>query len=55
MFQVTQIVRFLLEGGLRFRSLGFFGHDLMESRTATFNAAATAPVYPEGRAFFPQS
>ncbi len=23
MFQVTQIVRFLLEGGLRFRNLGF--------------------------------
>ncbi len=29
MFQVTQIVRFLLEGGLRFRKLGFCGHDLM--------------------------
>jgi hypothetical protein len=25
MFQVTQIVRFLLEGGLRFRNLGFCG------------------------------
>ncbi len=23
MFQVTQIVRFMLEGGLRFRNLGF--------------------------------
>ncbi len=33
MFQVTQIVRFLLEGGLRFRNpglqVGFCGHDLM--------------------------
>ena len=29
MFQVTPIVRFLLEGGLRFRNLGFCGHDLM--------------------------
>ncbi len=28
-FQVTQIVRFLLERGLRFRNLGFCGHDLM--------------------------
>ncbi len=38
MLQVTQIasVRFLLEGGLRFRNLGFCGHDLME--TATFKA-----------------
>ena len=27
--QVTQIVRFLLERGLRFRNLGFCGHDLM--------------------------
>ena len=33
MFQVTQIVRFLFERGLRFRNLGFCGHwhDLMES------------------------
>jgi hypothetical protein len=29
MFQVTLIARFLLERGLRFRSLGFCGHDLM--------------------------
>ena len=29
MFQVTQIVRFLLERGLRFRNPGFCGHDLM--------------------------
>ena len=29
MFQVTQIVRFLLERGLRFRNLGFCGHNLM--------------------------
>ncbi len=29
MVQVTQIVRFLLEGGLRFRKLGFCGYDLM--------------------------
>jgi hypothetical protein len=29
MFQVTEIVRFLLERGLRFRNLGFCGHDLM--------------------------
>ncbi len=31
MFQVTQIVRFLLasERGLRFRNLGFCGYDLM--------------------------
>ncbi len=27
MFQVTQIVRFLPERGLRFRNLGFCGHD----------------------------
>ena len=51
MFQVTEIVRFLLERGLRFRNLGFCGHDLME--TATFNALAPVPVYPEGLAFFP--
>jgi hypothetical protein len=49
MFQVTQIVCFLLEGGLRFRNLGLCGHDLME--TATFNAPV--PPYPEGLAFFP--
>ena len=29
MFQVTQIVRFLPERGLRFRNLGFCGHDLI--------------------------
>ncbi len=29
MFQVTQIVRFLLERGLRFRNLVFCGNDLM--------------------------
>jgi hypothetical protein len=29
MFQVTQIVRFLLERHLRFRHLGFCGHDLI--------------------------
>ena len=29
MLQVTQIGRFLLERGLRFRNLGFCGHDLM--------------------------
>ena len=29
MFQVTESVRFLLERGLRFRNLGFCGHDLM--------------------------
>ena len=29
MFQVTEIVRFLLERGLRFRDLGFCGHILM--------------------------
>ena len=51
MFQVTQIVRFLLECGLRFRNLDFcgLGHDLM--KTATFNAPV--PIYPEGLAFFP--
>ena len=27
--EVTQIVRFLLERGLRFRNLDFCGHDLM--------------------------
>ena len=54
MFQVTQIVRFLLEAlrdGIRFRNLGFCGHDVME--TATFNAPVTVPVYPDGLAFFP--
>ena len=54
MFQVTdsEIVRFLLERGLRFRNLGFCGHDLMW--TATFNApqCTTVPIYPEGLAFF---
>jgi hypothetical protein len=51
MFHVTQIVRFLLERGLRFRNLasGFCGHDLMYA--ATFNAPV--PIYPEGLAFFP--
>ena len=29
MFQVTEIVRFLLERGLRFRNLGFCRHNLM--------------------------
>ncbi len=29
MFQVTEIVRFMLERGLRFRNLGFCGHNLM--------------------------
>ncbi len=29
MFQVTEIVSFLLERGLRFRHLGFGGHSLM--------------------------
>jgi hypothetical protein len=29
MLQVTQIVRFLLERGLRFRNLGVCGHDLI--------------------------
>ena len=29
MFQVTQIVRFLPERGLRFRNLGFCGHDFI--------------------------
>ena len=29
MFQVTEIVRFLLERGLRFRNLGFCGHGSM--------------------------
>ncbi len=48
-FQVTQIVRFLLERGLRFRNLGFCKHDLMY--TATFNAPV--PIYPGGLAFFP--
>ncbi len=28
-FQITQIVRFLLERGLRFRNLGFCDHDSM--------------------------
>ena len=49
MFQVTQIVRFLLERGLRFRNLGFCGHDLMW--TVTFNAPV--PIYLEGLTFFP--
>jgi hypothetical protein len=49
MFQVTLIVRFLLERGLRFRNLSFGGHDLI--KTATFNAPV--PIYPEGLAFAP--
>ncbi len=59
MFQVTQIVRFLLERGLRFRNLGFCGHDL--TWTATFilqqhtgRLHAHVPIYPEGLAFFPR-
>ncbi len=32
MFQVTEIVRFLLERGLRFRNLGFCGHNLINRR-----------------------
>jgi hypothetical protein len=51
MFQVTQIVRFLLERGLRFRNLGFCGHDLMYTATSGFNAPV--PIHPEGLAFFP--
>jgi hypothetical protein len=31
MFQVTQIVRFLLERGLRFRDLGFGGQYMYSS------------------------
>ena len=45
-FQVTQIVRFLLERGLRFRNLGFFGLDLMW--TVTFNAPVSTRIYTEG-------
>jgi hypothetical protein len=64
MFQVTQIVRFLLEAeeegvqrGLRFRNLTSsfcgLGCDIADSETATFNAPA--PIYrdPKGLAFFP--
>ena len=55
MFQVTQIVRFLLERGLRFRNLtsSFLrtrtSCDIAE--TATFNAPV--PIHPERLAFFP--
>ncbi len=47
MLQVTQIVRVLLERGLRFRNLGFCGHDLMQ--TATFNNMqhATSTMRPQ--------
>jgi hypothetical protein len=49
MLKVTQIVRFLLERGLRFRNLGVstsaFGHDFIQ--TATFSAPV--PIYPEGQ------
>ena len=50
MLQVTQIVRFLLERGLRFRNLGFCGHDLMRmsSDLQLFNnAPVTVPIYPD--------
>jgi hypothetical protein len=30
MFQVTQIIRFLPERGLRFRKLGFCGHEIFD-------------------------
>jgi hypothetical protein len=47
MLQVTQIVRFLLERGLRFRHLSFCGHDMIyySPKTATFNV-------PEGPSCF---
>ena len=53
MVEVTQIVRFLLERGLRFRNLCFCGPDLM--KTAILNAAVPSPirVYPEGLPVFP--
>ncbi len=59
MLQVTQIVRFLLERGLRFRNVVFFGHDLMSRQRATFNApVGTDPPGTSrkdlGLAFFPQ-
>ncbi len=41
MFQVTDIVRFLLERGLRFRNHRFCGHGLIYTATCD----ATAPIY----------
>ena len=49
MFQVTQIVRFLLEGGLRFRNLqvGFcgLGHDSDLMETATFIECTSLRIF----------
>jgi hypothetical protein len=42
MFQVTQIGRFLLERGLRFRKFGFCGHD--PTWTATFKLQQHRPM-----------
>ncbi len=54
MFQVTQIVRFLLEGGLRFRNLGFCGHDQFDvDSDLQCTGTDSGPIYPEGLAFFP--
>ncbi len=51
MFQVTQIVRFLLERGLRFRNLGFCGHDLMYSKQRP-SMHLYRPARFQGPAFF---
>ena len=58
MFQVTQIQRFLPERGLRFRNLGFCGHDLMYTLTGSdlqLNSCTCTALpgrLPEGLAFF---
>jgi hypothetical protein len=52
MLQVTQIVRFLLERGLRFRNLGFCGHDLM-STDSDLQCTGTGTDLPGRTRLFP--
>ena len=53
MFQVTQIVRFLLERGLRFRNLGFCGHDLIYSPAVDSDLKCTGIDLPGRTRLFP--
>jgi hypothetical protein len=50
MFRVSQIVRFLLERGLRFRDLGFCGHDLINVDS---DLQCTGTDLPGGTRLFP--
>ncbi len=53
MFQVTEIVRFLLERGLRFRNLGFCGHDLIINFDVDSDLQCTGTDPPGGTRLFP--